>query len=256
MSTPLLNMTQSNVGQPEPLYFDGLGAVAPRKLTICSVHFEPKTERFMHSRRRTFFMPAAKKGSYSLLDVYDSQQAVRNTSDPEADSASFIAMPVPVETIANSLVSSWAGSFIGVMGRNRPGIDRIEGDKPTDKELARLNKWEEALCRAAVEEADKIEKGTQKGIITDFHRKALEWLDSEKRTWYRPIELGHTKVSVVSGNRIPMAALADNGEDLIEYYVKYDLEPLDFEDAHINKMLTNDLRRKVQHRLGLNQQVK
>lgn len=250
-------LLQPNPYQYEPtmLAMAGLAPVMPRSMTVCSVHFKEMKERFAHSGRRPFTLPAAEKGKYTILRFFDSQQAIHNTSmGQDSDSREFIMMPVTVDSIAADLRANWCGGYIGAMGKFPPGIDIIAGTFPTEAELAALNAKQARMCRALVEEADAIEKGTIKNvIINDDHRKALEWMGSEKRSWFRPIEKGYSKISVITGNHIPMEALADGGQDILEYYVKYDLDPLMYQDEHVAKLFADRpaMRVQIQRRLGL-----
>lgn len=247
---------QPNPHQHEPamLALSGLGPVMPRSMTVCSVHFRTMKLRFFHSNRRWFVLPAAEKGKFTLLKFYDSQQAVHNTNHQDSDERQFLPMPVSVESIAQDFRENWCAGYIGPMGQFPPGIDIIAGEYPTEAELVALNAKEERMCRALVEEGDAIEKGTLKNVrIGDDHRDALEWMGSEKRSWFRPIEKGYSKISVITGNHIPMEALADGGQDILEYYVKYDLDPLMYQDEHAAKLFAEKpaMKTQIARRLGM-----
>lgn len=254
-ATAALQHPNPNQHQPLMLSLTGLGPVMPRSMTVCSVHFKTMTERFFHSNRRIFILPAAPKGKYTVLKFYDSQQPVHSTNMlQDNDMREFIPMPVSVESIAGDFRRNWCGGYVGAMGKFPPGIDIIAGELPTEAELAALNKRQERMCRALVEEADGIEKGTIKNtIINDDHRAALEWMGSEKRSWFRPIEKGYSKISVITGNHIPMEALADGGQDILEYYVKYDLDPLMYQDEHAAKLFAEKpaMKTQIARRLGM-----
>lgn len=250
-------LLQPNPYQLEPamLSLSGIGPVAPRSMTVCSVHFRTMKLRFHHSGRRLFVLPAAEKGKFTVLRFFDSQQAVHNTAmQGDSDVREYLPMPVPVESIAQDFRSNWCAGYVGPMGRFPPGIDVIAGEYPTKVELDALNDRQERMCRALVEEGDAIEKGTIKNVrIGDDHRDALEWMGSEKRSWFRPIEKGYSKVSVITGNHIPMEALADGGQDILEYYVKYDLDPLMYQDEHAAKLFAEKpaMKTQIARRLGM-----
>lgn len=262
--TPPLPMTSSStvaLMQPNPHQFEpamlslsGLGPVMPRSMAVCSVHFRTMKLRFFHSNRRLFVLPAAEKGKYTLLRFFDSQQAVHNTNQQDSDERQMLPMPVSVDSIAQDFRLNWCSGYVGPMGKFPPGIDIIAGEFPTAAELATLNAKQERMCRALVEEADAIEKGTVKGVIIgNDHRDALEWMGSEKRSWFRPIEKGYSKISVITGNHIPVEALADGGQDILEYYVKYDLDPLMYQDTHVAKLFADKpaMKTQIARRLGL-----
>lgn len=241
--------------QFEPMVIPGLGTIQPRIMTIASVHFEPRNRPDIHhSRHLNLNLPAAPKGKYVTCSFCDSQQAVRNTGDPDQSVATYIPMPVPVDVIAASLIDAWGRAGVDAWGkaRPRPGIILLKGKEPTADEMKQMIGLETALCRVAVEEGDRIEK-TGKGEILDFHRNALSWLDSEKRNWFKVIERGKTKTSAVTGNQINMNATVDEGTDLIEYYVKYNLNPADYGDDHIAGLFKRDggLKDRTATRLGL-----
>jgi hypothetical protein len=240
-----------------PMLPTGLGPVEARKVVIASVHFQDLRNRFMHSGRKEFVLPAPKKGLVSYVNIYDSVQVVSDHSDQDTP-GELTPKHVLVETIVSDLIRTWGNLHTSMMGVKKVGVMAIKGELATPAELRELNSVEETLCRSLVEEADMIEKGAVKGgVITEVHRKALEWLDSENRGWYRSIEKGHTKRSVISGNRIPLAAIVDDGADLIEYYVKYGLNPLDYEDTHIDAMLKANpkIRQLTEERLGIGSKV-
>jgi hypothetical protein len=233
----------------------GFGPVTPRAVTIMSCHFLPCTNRFWHSGRREFFLPAASKDKnneivWTYCTVFDSQQWVANISSdnigPNAvPVSSAMPMPVTVESIIHDLVSQWGYLGTGQMTRYRLGIFPIAGRMGTAEEKKKALKFQEAACRAIVEEADRIHASGKGGPITELHRGALDWLGSEKRSWYKPIEMGRNKKSVATGNIIPMEALVDGAVDLIEFYVRHNLNPKDYGDEYLaNKTHLLDAARK------------
>jgi hypothetical protein len=233
----------------------GFGPVTPRAVTIMSYHFLPKTIRFWHSNRKEFYLPAAKRDPKSgewipgYCTAYDSQQAVPNISadniGPNAVPVNqTVPMPVSVQSIVHDMISDWGWIGTSQMARHRVGIIPIAGRVGTEEEKKRANKLEEGACRRIVEEADQIAAGA-KGVITELHRGALDRLGSEKRTWYKPIEMGRNKKSVATGNIIPMEALVDGAVDLIEFYVRHNLNPKDYGDEYLaNKTHLLDAARK------------
>lgn len=230
---------------PEPLVLQGYGVVQPRSMTIISYHFMEMKARFMHSARRVFVLPAFSREMKepTSVVVYDSQQYVEDaaglaTLQPGEMRPPSIPMPVRVETIVQDLETNWCTGYMGVMGRIRPGIGRITGTIATDQEKSRYSKQQESLCVALVQEAHQIHQGKIKNLlITDVHRKALDYLDSEKADWYKPIEKGHTKLSPITGNRIPMEAAFDGGQDILRYYIQYGVDPIVYGDEFMSRMM-------------------
>lgn len=249
---------QPNRYQLEPLLvrMEGFGPIAPESRTICSVHFREKKLSFMHSARREFKIPEVDRGKYTTMDFFASLQATFNGVN-EQGVHEFIGKPVPVDAIAQDFVANWCSGSAGSTANYPPGIGLIAGRHPTKAELAFLMSRQTAYCRALVDEGDRIEKGTADKFgpqrHTQDHRDALAWLGSEKRTWAREIQLGYEKTSVVSGKRIPMEALSDGGQDLLEWYVKYDLDPVDYQDTHVAGMFENrpELKNVIRQRLNL-----
>lgn len=241
------------------LNLPGLGQFTPRQKTMVSVHFNACHNRPHHSGRRMYTLEAAPRDSYTKIVLYDSQQMYPDLSDAMAppENRAILPMPVTVESIVAALKSLWTTGGVGAMGMFPPGIDVIEGDEPTAAELTRLRATQERLCRALVEEGDAIKagngpKGHRIGIT---HRKALEWLGSEKRDWFKPIEQGVMKKSAVSGNQIPMEAQYDGTVDLLEHYVKYGFDPLEYGDTFVADMFKKkpEMKRAIERRLGMSQ---
>lgn len=235
---PLKNMAPAQApATPEPtLVIPGIPSpIQARHLTLASAHFEPRTNRFWHSNRQLFLMPKAPKGELRYLRVYDSQQFIPQFASFN-EPPGLMPAPVPVETIARDLVDGWSWMQLSRQKNLRVGIDLIAGDEATDAEKKKLIDTEERLCRAAVNEADQFHK-SGKGEITDFHRSCLDWLGSEKRDWYNEIQLGRTKISPISGTRIPMEAMFDQGQSLVKFYVEMGLDPAEFGDDHIAAFL-------------------
>lgn len=216
----------------------GLPPMQARHIMIASVHFEPRQERFMHSGRRTFVLPAAPKGGVVYMPVYDSQQAIPTWQSFQQESPEMVPGPVAVETIVKDLEDSWGWIQLKT-GNFRLGISRIAGETCTPDEMKRLIGLETTMCRRAVEEADALhQSGDPKGraMITSFHRACLDWLGSEKREWYHQIEMGRTKTGPLSGQKIPMEALADGSHDLLKWYAGNGLDPADFGDHYISEL--------------------
>ena len=249
--------TQEHQVTPAPLVIPGYRPIEPRSITVASVHFMPCLQvRFWHSNRQAFWLPPAIKDKTGedirYIKVYDSQQQIPNTSDPQIPQnvAGFLPGPVMAEQIVSDLEENWGWIRTTRSGMYRVGVGRIKGETATQEELAKLMRLEKTACQALVAEADRFHaKG--EGEIRDVHRGALTFLGSEMREWFRAVELGHTKKSVVSGKRIPMDALSDGGQDIVEYYAKYGLNPLDYEDRFVAGK--PELLKVARKRLGMDE---
>jgi hypothetical protein len=248
---------------PLPTVYPGIGQVTPRALTIGSVHFEDCSLHLWHSGRRLYQLPPppvkclseVTLSNVSLLTAYDSQQWIPMITDPEAPMR-LAPAPVPVEVIVQDLLHQWTMNRIGAANRHPPGIIQLAGPKPTQAELKRMVELETAHCNALVDEADEIFV-TKKGTLQPSHRQALNWLGSTRKEWFKPIEIGRMKRSVVSGREIPMEALADGSEKLIDYYLLYGFNPMDYGDEYVAKLFSNPRFLSEQRgRLGLGLEAK
>lgn len=246
-----------------PYTLPGLGQVTPRALTLASAHFEDMDAHLWHHGKRLYHLPAPKvpnlgelrMESVSLLTVYDAQQWIPIIEDPEQPPRLRPA-PVPVEGVALDLLNLWTKNRAGVAATVYPGIMQLKGPSPTKEEFDRLISLESAHCAALIEEADRIWV-TKQGKIQPNHRSALEWMGSTRREWFKPIEPGRTKRSVVTGRDINWDALADGGEKLVDYYLLYNLNPENYGDAYVSGLFKDPkfLRDQLE-RLGLKDKMR
>lgn len=262
-------MATNALAPPEVLFMPGYGDVAARSRTIASVHFDVRDHHgFFHSKGRSFMLAPGKRSQPSYLKVWDSQQWTTDTASLHGYQQGMpkpadIPYPVAVETVVGDLLKVWRPYF-STIGKDTKGFKSqlarkpdvgimvIAGDVATPEEIAELDRLEVAHCRSMVEEADRFHRSGD-GVILDYHRKCLEWLGSERRDWYAVIEGGRMKKSPISGTRIPMEALADGGIELIEFYLKNGLNPLDFGDEFVDSLLKKSpqIRATVERRLGI-----
>ena len=247
------------------------GAVPANVRVVASVHFRPMGYLdFWHSKNRSFFLQAAKLGEPTYLKVYDSVQYVPDTSALQTYQSGMakpadIPMPVPVDAIVGDLMRKWQPYFGMTINSKKQehvlrmpdvGIMPIAGLKATEQELAKMNRIQEAHCRANVEQADRFERNGL-GAITDYHRDCLQALGGDEHArhrWYQPVQqAGPQKLSAVTGLMIPMSATMDSNISLIDHYIGNGLNPLDFGDTFIEEMLrkNHNIRRTVEKRLGI-----
>jgi hypothetical protein len=111
-----------------------------------------------YTRLFTYYLPAAKPGSYSVLEVTPPMHLLRSPMAAQADAdqrtaESRIARPDTATNEALSLIQCWSGNF-SQAGGNRPGIGLIRGPEPTADELAELHRLQREFCRYFVNEAD------------------------------------------------------------------------------------------------------
>jgi hypothetical protein len=219
-----------------PLVFGNFGQIAPRVAYVCSVHYESKFKKMPHQGETVYRLPAPAKGSYSVLAVYDTQQWVKTSAGGYDEEPTPTAMPVDVNGVVRDLLASWTTGFIGEASRFTPGIMQIAGPVPTEMELYKLNRKEEDFCDALIMEGDKfyVQKN---GRIQSLHRGAATWRE-QAREWNIEIRKGEThKKGAASGKIIPMEAMVDDGVDLIDFYEKHEMDPMDFNDRFIRDLL-------------------
>jgi hypothetical protein len=113
-----------------------------------------------YTRRFTYYLPAAKPGSYSVLEITPPLHLIRSpmAAIPNAgagDVHRYDARPDTAHNEAVSLVQEWSGHY-SMAGGNRPGIEVIRGPEPTPEELADLHARQREFSRYFVNEADNF----------------------------------------------------------------------------------------------------
>lgn len=132
--------------------------------------------------RTEYVMPAARKGEFSKLTVFDAFQRVLDPMKSEPGKPGFGPFPESAINIANDLLHHWVDSVIGTQGGFKPGIMLIEGDDPTPAELAALQANQQRYFERLVHEAQHFAESNQEKMITDVHREAARY------TGYRPAD--------------------------------------------------------------------
>lgn len=237
----------STTATPRPQVMPFAGQMMPRVAHICSVHFMACRRRFVHDRIRYHGVKAIPVGkayedesAYDVLSLYDTQEWIHDLTEcagagEEIVEPSMRGAPIMVEGIVRDLIHEWTTGFIGELATRRPGIMQIAGAIPTREEFDHLMEMEKAFCRAAINEATTIHI-TRNGTIQPIHRGALEWMKLDKSRgydWYPKIERADVKRSAASGNDIPMTAMMDGAVDLIDLYVRRNLNPLTYGDTFL-----------------------
>ncbi len=192
----LENCITADVEVFEPNPYGGR-AFVPNNVTICSVFPEELRHYLMHAGgRKEYFMPAVPKGSYALLKVYDTYTLTRDLSaaagagdDPNDPHAHDMQRsPVHCFGVAADLTRQWAQDAPGNASGAKPGVMVIAADRPTQLELDGLTETQTTYFRWLVMKADEYWITGQRTYITNDHRRALRWLGSEDRDWYKKIE--------------------------------------------------------------------
>jgi hypothetical protein len=191
---PLENCITVDVEVFEPNPYGGR-AYVPNNVSICSIFPEELRHYLMHAgRRKEYFMPAVPKGSYALLKVYDTYTLTRDLSAGMSDipndrnAQAMVQSPVHCFGVAADLTRQWAQDAPGNASGAKPGVMVIAGDRPTQLELDGLTETQTTYFRWLVMKADEYWITGQRTYITNDHRRALRWLGSEDRDWYKKIE--------------------------------------------------------------------
>ena len=166
----------------------------PNYRTLCSIFPEALEHLMLHAGgRKKYALPAVPKGKYALLRVYDTWTLVRDLSrsagaEDDADGDAKQQAPVYCQGIADDLIRIWAGDAPGNASGAKPGITVIGGDQPSQLELDSLYAIQTTYFRWLVMKADENWIIGKRELITEDHRRALRWLGSEDRDWYKKIQ--------------------------------------------------------------------
>ena len=208
----------------------------PNYRTLCSIFPEPLVHHMLHAGgRKEYKMPAVPKGSYALLRVYDTWTLTRDLSraagaesiDEWEDGTAMQRSPVHCQAVADDLIRMWAQDAPGNASGAKPGVMIIGGDTPTQLELDGLNDMQITYFRWLVMKADDYWITGKREYITDDHRRALRWLGSEERDWYK-------KINAVLLKRCPTCAEEINAlatvcrycaTNLVKFYRENGIEP-------------------------------
>ncbi len=196
-------------------------------VSIVSIYPGNLHKRVRHNGITIYQLPAAPRGSYSLLRVYDTQEWL-SRPDPANGKLSWMPMPISAQVVADDLVATWANDTLGKRSGFSPGIGIIAGDDPTDKELADLRFSQSALFDWYIKDAHGKHTRGQTTEITDVHRLAArEMLDkgAERLAWFPTTIFAAVKECIACGQQIDAKSkVCDKcGTNLIDWYKKYNL---------------------------------
>lgn len=228
MTTP----TPASAAIPAPIVMRGENAVpipSPSRgyVVICSIWPADLRQRMRNHRQKHFFLPAAPRGSYSLLYVHDDGE-YSNRPRPDSPEDDWLFLPKPAIVIATSLVELWAKNTLGKPSGFYPGIGIIAGEDPTQQELAALRAGQSALFDWYITDGNGKHIRGDHTEITDIHRMAAkEMLDkgAARLPWFHSIEFAAVKTCDACGDQINANAKVCPSckENLIDWYMKYDL---------------------------------
>jgi len=196
--------------------------------TVCSTAPIPRIAERKHNGRTIYSLPAAPRGGYRCLVVYDTQQwGMRWAESGEHEQG---PRPVPGIVVADDLVRVWARSTIAAPAGYQLGIGIIAGEEPTEKELALLLEQTRACGEWLISDGhDKMAKG-ERNNITNIHRLFAEWMygsGAQRIPWYQRMDLADVKACVACAETIDANALRCKhcSTDLPDFYKKYNIPP-------------------------------
>lgn len=159
------------------------GTSGPR--TIISVYPKPQKLELRHEGLKMYQIPGADRDGFVTLTVHDTYAWCRNF---HADDFQLYPAPVPASAVAENLVQAWSTGMVGTKDGLGPGILICAGPEPTEQEIATAKARQVDYFRYLINEADALfAKGIVKDI-TDIHRLAAEWMGTQDRQWYKPIQ--------------------------------------------------------------------
>src|SRR6185369_15971877 len=176
----------------EPHPYTAGRTYTPNYRVLCSIIPNDLLTYLRHALgRKEYYIPAVPKGKYALLRVYDTYQVIADLSgratNDDGHGDDMQAAPVHCDGVCDDLLRIFSGDAVGNRDGQMPGLMVIQGDEPDQGELDRLWSQHESYCRYLVQQADDFETKGLRSYITEEHRRALDWLGSEDRTWYRKI---------------------------------------------------------------------
>lgn len=197
-------------------------AYIPNHVTLCSI-FPERLEKYMlHAgMRKCYEIPAVEKGKYALLTVYDTFQVTRKFAESSEDEAEDMQRsPISCLGIATDLLRLWAQDAPGNASGASPGIMVIQGETPTQLELDTLWAQQTEYFRWLVLKADEYWITGNRAGITEDHRRALRWLGSEDRDWFKKINAVMFKTCAACGEDIRLMATVcpKCQQNLIKFY--------------------------------------
>lgn len=215
-----LQWKSESVFEPHPNM--GGRVYVPNNVTLCSI-FPERLEKFLlHAGRyKHYEIPAVEKGKYALLPVYDTWTLTRKFAESSEDESDDMQRsPVSCVGIASSLLRLWAEDAPGNASGSKPGVMVIQGEEPTQLELDQLWSSQTEYFRWLVAKGDEYWITGNRAGITEDHRRALRWLGSEDREWFKKINAVLFKTCAACGEDIRLMATVcpKCQQNLIKFY--------------------------------------
>ncbi len=206
---------------------------ARRGLSIVSIWPAELRAKRRQNGQVEYVIPAAPRGSYSKLVVFDTQQWIRRVFDAPGNEAREEILPAPLtaQQVAEDLVHTWAGDTLGARSGHRPGIKWILTEDPTPADMAELRTTQEALFNFFIVSANGFHLQGKGVEITDIHRMSAKYMldkGAERLPWYMIQEFSDMKACPKCAQQIGALVLGCQhcGLDLPEWYEKWGIEPV------------------------------
>ena len=229
--------------QDEPVH---ICSVAPIEFRSRQVHSAPildedgnlqyNPDGFLKMTHRIeYVIPAAERGSYSVLPILHAGQQMMDTTMTGDSRPGYMFRAIWALDIAKSLVSKRTDNSLGSESGYGPGLGLIENPEPTTQELASLNHRQESWCRWLVTKADNDWIQGRRNLIGGTARSAAHYLGLDKspeHEWVRSIKPDEYKSCFVCQERIRSASRScPNCGDLIQYAVTYAVPAKELREA-------------------------
>ena len=154
-------------------------------------------------RSTLFELPPVPRGSkppYAILEVSDCFEDVMDVMSQSGHSGGprpRLPKPVAVETIVDDLIGRWTGGIFNVPAGAKPGVMRIVGTVPTQREMRQMEEQQGAYFEYWFGQGEGLFRGDPTTVnnyktYTTEMRLAAEWL-GRSRPWSDPRAAAETE---------------------------------------------------------------
>jgi hypothetical protein len=203
------------------------------KVTICSIYPRAFTSQLLLSATggggfTTYSIPAAPRGSYALLDVYDAFSLQRDLTETEGER--HVPRIKTAIQIATDLVSLWAENTLGAGSGGGAGVTILAGSTPTDQELSNLNAHQLRFADYMIQQGNDFYQARKLTEIRAVHRDMLYWKFGDRPKgypWYVSSTVANTKPCIACREDMDMEALvcATCRTNLVQFYLDLGILP-------------------------------
>jgi hypothetical protein len=212
---------------------------------ICGRPFEERP------RWHDVLTPCEKDQGYAVYVIHDARCYGRDWSQ---DAEVYRADPVDAQSIVTDFVNIYSGGMIGTDKGFRPGILAMNGDEPTEEELAQVRAQQVAYFEFLVLDAISIHNNPKENqIISGLHRLACAWIGRTDLPFMIKMEQRQTKPCPACTEIIAYRANRCNQchTDLDSWYESKGLVPDEKEDPFVADLM----RRKAEAKKRQHQHV-